>query len=176
MYRDEGHMRLVFNPTSLIYLAKAGPLPLLKDIKCEKLITEGVKTEVVDKGKEKAAKDALIIERALQDGTLKIGKVKNEGLLHMLSKIPELHPADAEVLALAKEVGGIAVVDDRVARDTAKVYGIEHGGTAFILATLIARGLITKEKAKLALDDMISSGWRCSAEQYSKIIRTIEGA
>lgn len=168
-------MRLVFNSTPLIYLAKVGLLPLLKDIPFEKLIPASVKGEVVDKGKEKAAKDALIIEMALQDGTLKIGRVKNGRLLHLLSKIPEIHPADAEVLALAKEVGGIAVVDDRVARDAAKVYGIEHGGTAFILAIFIARGLITKEKAKSALDDMISSGWRCSAEQYSKIIRMIEG-
>jgi predicted nucleic acid-binding protein len=169
-------MPLVFNSTPLMYLAKAGLLPLLKDIPCEKLTPPSVKGEVADKGKEKAAKDALIIERALQDGTLKIGNVRNERLLHLLSKIPELHPADAEVLALAEEVGGIAVVDDRVARDAAKVYGIEHGGTAFVLAILVARGLITREKAKLALDDIISFGWRCSAEQYSKIIRMIEGA
>lgn len=169
-------MRLVFDSTPLIHLAKVGLLPLLKDIPCEKLTPASVKWEVVDKGREKAAKDALIIEEALQNGTLKIGKVQNERLFHLLSKVPELHPADAEVLALAKEVGGIAVVDDKVARDAAKVYGIERGGTAFILATLIAYGLITKEEAKSALDDMISSGWRCSAEQYSKIIRMIEGA
>jgi predicted nucleic acid-binding protein len=168
-------MRLVFNSTPLIYLAKTGLLPLLKDVPGEKLIPESVKGEVVDKGKEKAAKDALIVERAIQDGTFKIGRLQKEELFRLLSEIPELHPADAEVLALAKEVGGIAVVDDRVARDAAKVYGIEHGGTAFILVILITHGLITKEKAKSALEDMISSGWRCSAEQYSKIIRMIEG-
>jgi predicted nucleic acid-binding protein len=65
-------------------------------------------------------------------------------------------------------------LDDRVARATAKVYRIEHGGTAFILAILIALGLITKEKAKSALDDMISSGWRCSVEQYCRMTRMIE--
>jgi predicted nucleic acid-binding protein len=167
-------MRLVFNSTPLIYLAKVGLLPLLKDVPGEKLIPESVKIEVVDKGKERAAKDALTIERAIQDGTLKIGRLQKEEFFHLLSKIPELHPADAEVLALAKEIGGIAVVDDKVARDTAKIYGIEHGGTAFILAILVALGLITKQKAKSALDDMISSGWRCSVEQYSKIVRMIE--
>ena len=167
-------MRLVFNSTPLIYLAKVGLLPLLKDIPGEKLTSPGVKVEVVDKGKEKAAKDALIIEGALQDGTLGIGKVQNERFLHLLSKIPEIHPADAEVLALAKETGGIAVIDDRVAREAAKVYGIEHAGTAFIIYVLVSRGLISKKRAKLALSDMISSGWRCSAEQYSKMIEMIE--
>jgi predicted nucleic acid-binding protein len=57
-------MRLVFNSTPLIYLAKVGLLPLLKDVPGEKLIPESVKIEVVDKGKERAAKDALTIERA----------------------------------------------------------------------------------------------------------------
>lgn len=167
-------MRLVFNSTPLMYLAKVGLLPLLRDIPCEKLIPPGVKEEVLNKGKEKAAKDALIIERILQEETLKIVRVRNEELLRLLCRVPELHPADAEVLALAKEVGGM-VVDDRVARDAAKVYGIEHGGTAFILALLVKLGSISKERAKLALDDMVSSGWRCSAELYSKIIRMIEG-
>jgi predicted nucleic acid-binding protein len=169
-------MRLVFNSTPLTYLARVGLLPLLKDIPYEKLTPIGVKEEVVDKGMEKSAKDALIIERALQDGTLKIGEVENEGLLQLLSKIPEIHHADAEVLALAKEAGGVAIVDDKVARDVAKIYGIEHGGTAFVLALLIVHDLITKEKAKSALDDIVSSGWRCSAEQYSKIIKMVEKA
>ncbi|MGQ9642059.1 MAG: hypothetical protein ACUVUF_08080 [Candidatus Bathycorpusculaceae bacterium] len=35
-----------------------------------------------------------------------------------------LHLTDAEVLALAKELDGLVVVDDKVARKTAKVYGI----------------------------------------------------
>ena len=78
--------------------------------------------------------------------------------------------------SLGRRSRGIAGADDRVARDAAKVYGIECGGTAFILALLTARGLITKKKAKSALDDMISFGGRCSAEQYSKIIKMIEKA
>ena len=167
-------MRLVFNSTPLIYLAKVGLLPLLKKLPHERLTTAGVKREVVDVGKEKAAKDAFIIEEAIQKGVLKIAKITDKVFLQTLSKIPELHLTDAEVLALAKEIEGIAVVDDRVAREIAKIYRIEHGGTIFILALLIARGLITKAAARTALDDMISLGWRCSAEQYSQIIKMIE--
>ena len=167
-------MRLVFNSTPLIYLAKVGLLPRLKELPPERLTTAGVKQEVVDRGKEKAAKDALIIEKVIQEGTLRIGRIADKGLLRVLSSIPELHPTDAEVLALAKEVGGIAIVDDRVAREVARTYGIEHGGTVFILALLITRKLITKEAARTALDDMIGLGWRCSAEQYSQMTKMIE--
>lgn len=169
-------MRLVFNLTPLIYLAKVGFLPLLKDLPHELLTTRGVKKEVVDRGKEKAVKDVSIIEKAIQEGTLKIRGPANKGLLRTLSGIPELHPTDAGILTLAKEVKSIAIVDDRVAREVARVYGIEHGGTVFILALLIARGSITKGKARTALDDMIGLGWRCSAEQYAQMIKMIEGA
>ena len=169
-------MRLVFNSTPLIYLAKVGLLPLLKELPHERLTTEGVKKEVVDRGKEKSAKDALIIDESIQEGTLKIRKITDKGLLRTLSRIPELHSTDAEVLILAKEIKGMAIVDDRVAREVAVVYGIEHGGTAFILALLIAHGLITRAAARGALDNIISLGWRCSAEQYSQMIKMIEGA
>jgi hypothetical protein len=167
-------MRLVFNSTPLIYLAKVGLLPLLKKLPHERLTTAGVKEEVVDRGKEKFAKDALIIESAVQEGTLKIRGIANRGFLRTLSRVPELHPTDAEVLVLAREIRGIAVIDDRVSREAARVYGIEHGGTAFILALLIAHKLIAKEAARAALDDMISLGWRCSVEDYSQMIKMIE--
>ncbi|MGC8817131.1 MAG: hypothetical protein ACP5PX_04930 [Candidatus Hadarchaeum sp.] len=41
------------------------------------------------------------------------------------------------------------------------------------------RGMVQRARGNLtefqdALEDMISSGWRCSAEQYSKMIRMIE--
>jgi hypothetical protein len=167
-------MRLVFNSTPLIYLAKVGLLTLLKDLPHEKLTTFGVKKEVVDKGKEKATKDASIVEKIIQEGTLKIEKPTDEVFLRRLSGIPELHLTDAEVLTLAREIGGTAIADDRIAREVARIYGIEHGGTAFILAMLVGHRLITKEEAKSALDDMISLGWRCSAEQYSQMIKQIE--
>ena len=169
-------MQLVFNSTPLIYLAKVGLLPFLRDLPYELLTTPGVKREVVDRGMEKAARDASIIEKAIRGGGLKIKGPADKELLRTLSGIPELHPTDAEVLTLAKELGSTAVVDDRVAREVARVYGIEHGGTAFILALLIAYGSISKVRAREALDDMISLGWICSAEQYSQMIKLIEGA
>jgi hypothetical protein len=167
-------MRLVFNSTPLIYLAKVGLLPLLKKLPHERLTTPSVEGEVVDRGREKAAKDALIIESAIQEGALKIRGVGDKRFLHTLSRMPELHSTDAEVLALAEEIKGVAIVDDRVAREVARVYGIERGGTAFILALMIAHGLITRRAARAALENMISLGWRCSAEDYSQIIKMIE--
>lgn len=62
-------MQLVFNSTPSVYLAKVGLLPILKGLLLERSTTSGVKKEVVDMGKEKAAKDALVIEDAIQEKT-----------------------------------------------------------------------------------------------------------
>ena len=77
-------------------------------------------------------------------------------------------------MVLAKEYEALAVIDDEVARKTAKVYGIEYVGTPYILISSVFEGLLSKEAAKQAVNDMVISGWRCSPENYSKIIELLE--
>ena len=77
-------------------------------------------------------------------------------------------------MAIAKERDGIAVIDDEVARKTARIYGISYAGTPYILIRAVFQGLITKEKAKQAINEMIFVGWRCSIESYAKIMDAIE--
>jgi len=101
-------------------------------------------------------------------------KPKDELFLLRLLKTRELHAADAEVLALAKELDGLAVIDDEIARKTAKIYGIRYVGTPYLLKRVIVEGLISKEEAKQALKDMVSAGWRCSIESYTKIMELLE--
>ena len=81
---------------------------------------------------------------------------------------------DAEVLALAKELDGLAVVDDEVARKTAKVYGIAYVGTPYVLVKAVLEGIVAKERAKQAVNEMVSAGWRCSIESYAKIMEALE--
>ncbi|MCS4542257.1 MAG: DUF3368 domain-containing protein [Euryarchaeota archaeon] len=167
-------MILIFNSTPLIYLAKVGLLPLIGNLPYEKLTTFKVKEEVVDKGKEIAAKDAFIIEKNIREETIKVEEIVDKKFFQMLLKIPELHESDAQVLAMAKEKDGIAIVDDRIARETARIYGIKCKGTPFILALLVIHKIIAKKEAKTIVNDIVSLGWRCSAEQYSKIIAMID--
>jgi predicted nucleic acid-binding protein len=46
-------------------------------------------------------------------------------------------------------------------------------GTPYILRA-VSQGLITKERAKQAINEMIFEGWRCSVESYAKIMDAIE--
>ena len=165
---------LVFNSTPLIYLSKAGLSGIIESLKGEKLTSPLVKAEVVDKGKLKGVPDAIALEKLFDNGVFKLCKPKDTAFLSRLSETRGLHVADAEVLALAKECEALAVIDDEVARKTAKVYGIEYVGTPYVLVRAVFEGLLSKEKAKLAVNDMVSTGWRCSIESYAKIMEAIE--
>jgi predicted nucleic acid-binding protein len=166
--------QLVFNSTPLIYLTKTGLSRIIAELKEEKLTSPLVKTEVVDKGKLKGVPDAIVLEKLFDDSVFKLCKPKDEEFLARLSETRGLHVTDAEVLALAKEHKAIAVIDDEVARKTAKIYGIDYVGTYYILMRSVFEGLISKEEAKQAVNDMVSAGWRCSIESYSKILDLIE--
>jgi predicted nucleic acid-binding protein len=165
---------LVFNSTPLIYLSKAGLSGIIENLKGEKLTSPLVKTEVVDKGKLKGVPDAIALEKLFDNGVFKVCKPKNTAFLSRLSETRGLHVADADVLALAKECEALAVIDDEVARKTAKVYGIEYVGTPYVLVRAVFEGLLSKEEAKLAVNDMVSAGWRCSLESYAKIMQLLE--
>ncbi len=165
---------LVFNSTPLIYIAKIGLSRIFEELEGEKLTSPSVKREVVDKGKRKGIADAIILEKLFQKDIFKVVKPRNAVFLETLLQTKGLHVTDAEVLAIAKERGGKAIVDDEVARKTAKIYGISYAGTPYVLVKAISQGLITKREAKQAINDMISAGWRCSVETYAKIIENIE--
>jgi predicted nucleic acid-binding protein len=165
---------LVFNSTPLIYLSKSGLSGIIEKLPEEKLTSPLVKAEVVDRGKLKGVPDAIVLERLFSNSVLKLCKPTDRQFLSQLSETRGLHIADAEVLAIAKEFEGLAVIDDEVARKTAKVYRISYVGTPYILARAVFEGLISKEQAKIAVKDMVSSGWRCSIESYAKIMELLE--
>ena len=80
-----------------------------------------------------------------------------------------LHVTDAEVLTIAKERGAIAIIDDEVARKTAKIYGISYAGTPYTLAKAVFEGIITKEEANGAVNEMVFAGWRYRIKTYTRI-------
>lgn len=165
---------LVFNSTPLIYLTKAGLSRVFEGLQGEKLTSLAVKREVVDEGKRRGIPDAVVLDKLFANGVFKVCEPADEKFLGRLLETRGLHLADAEVLALACEHAGVAVVDDEVARKTAKVYGVDYVGSPYVLMRAVCEGLISKAKAKQAVNDMVSEGWRCSVESYAKIMAALE--
>lgn len=165
---------LIFNSTPLIYLTKVGLSRVFEDLQTEKLTSPTVKREVIDVSKHQGIPDAIALEKLFAKGVFKVCEPADKNFLSRLLETRGLHLADAEVLALAREHAGIAVIDDEVARKTAKVYGIDYAGSPYVLMCAISEGLISKMKAKQAINDIVSAGWRCSVESYAKIIAVLE--
>lgn len=162
---------LIFDSTALIYLAKTSFLQLVEHLHDEKLMPPTVHMEVVTKGKERGAPDAAIIEKLTAEGIIRVKEVEDVRFLDALRRNPRLHKADAEVVVLAKDIGGIAILDEEVARSVADVYEVKNRGTVYILFRLLKAKLISTEQARGAIDQMISAGWRCSTALYVEIMK-----
>ncbi len=165
---------LVFNATPLVYMTKVGLSRVFEESENEQLTSLHVKREVVDEGRRKGVPDAIILEKMFKSNVFKVTETKDRKSLASLLETKGLHITDAEVLAIAKERDGIAVIDDEVARKTARIHGVSYAGTPYILVKAVFRGQVTKESAKQAINEMILAGWRCSVESYVKIMDAIE--
>ena len=167
---------LVFDSTPLIYLTRSSLAELLKEISPTKFTTTSVFEEVVREGKKKRAPEASLLETLFKEEIIKVHNISNKGYLNYVKEMAAvnqmhpLHEAEAEVLCLTKELNGIAIADDQVARSVARILGIELHGTGYVLGKIFATGKIDKEKLIEKVKEMRDSGWYVSAEDYLKII------
>ena len=171
---------LIFNSSPLIYLTKVSLTKLLKEIPEEKFTTTKVFNEIVQEGKKKGAPEASLLESTFREEIIKLRNPNNEEHLKSVKKMSAeserqpLHEAEAEVLCLAKELNGIAIADDQVARSVAKLLEIELHGTGYILGKIFATGKIKKEELVEKVKQMRDEGWHVSAEDYIKIIEYLK--
>jgi len=173
-------MPLIFNSTPLIYLTKVSLAIFFKDIPEEKFTTTRVFNEVVKEGKRKGAPEASLVESLFKKGIIRVVELKDVEYLKVVKEMAAeserhpLHEAEAEVLCLAKELNGIAVADDQVARSVARLLGIELHGAGYILGKVFAAGKIKKEELMEKVREMRDIGWRVSTEDYLKIIQYLK--
>lgn len=146
----------VLDATATIHFAKIGMLNPIMEI-CNAYITEEVYREAVVRGNTHP--DALIIKDAIDTGKLKVYEIKDEKLLNALLRHPEIHRGEAETMATAQELGGIAVIDEKEARVVANLYKVETApGCLFLLFRLLKSNKITTSEAEKALEKLLASG------------------
>jgi predicted nucleic acid-binding protein len=144
---------IVADASVLIALAKLRKLDLLRLMYQDVLIGPEVKVETIDAGKKISASGAERIERALDDGWLRIARLsqrEKKTAQNIVSK-SRLHPGEAESIALASSRGLMVILDDREARSFAEGLGIEFLGTAGI----VLQGFVTKHLKFAELEDTI---------------------
>lgn len=145
---------LVLDATPVIHFAKIGKLGLLPRIG-EIVIVEEVYSETALRDYP----DAILVRALAAEGALRVYKVEDRGIVEALLRYRGVHLGEAETLAAAKMLGGLAVVDDAVARAVAKVHGIDvASGTLFILFRLLASGVVNVKEADEVLSQFVKQG------------------
>lgn len=157
---------VVSNATPLIYLAKVGRLDLLRRVFGEVYVPEEVKVEVVDRGKQLGREDAYLVERAVDEGWLRVLRAE-------LVEVPiRLQPGEVAALSLAKSLGLREVlVDEASARAAARLLDLTPRGTVYVLLKALEDGEVDLDGFLEALSQMIGQGFRLKEEVYVEVVR-----
>lgn len=165
----------IFDSSPLIYLNKVGLNWIFKQLEGEKIIPTEVYKQVVTEGKNQGYADALISEDLVNKGVIKVVQVAENGFKEMLKSLEkELHEGELEVLTLAKNKGGVAVLDESIAREVGSVLRIEVRGTLFLIFLMVRKRELKKEEAKYKVDLMIRNGFRLGHEEYQEFLNLLE--
>ena len=165
----------IFDSSPLIYLNKVGLNWIFKQLEGEKIIPTEVYKQVVTEGKNQGYADALISADLVNKGVIKVVQVAENGFKEMLKSLEkELHEGELEVLTLAKNKGGVAVLDESIAREVGSVLRIEVRGTLFLIFLMVRKRELKKEEAKYKVDLMIRNGFRLGHEEYQEFLNLLE--
>lgn len=140
----------VFDSSTLILTTKIELLHLfLNDIGMEVAIPKAVEQECCGASK---ALDALVIRKALDDGEIKVRKVRNGKLVAKLIADFTMGTGEAEAIALAlDEKARIVGIDDKIGINACKLLGLPFTTAIGLLVRGRQKGLIGADDARTKL-------------------------
>lgn len=165
---------LIFDATPLIYVIRVSLAGYLEKLSNPKILPQSVLEELVEQ-KPFPRPESHVIRELVARGILKPEIAADPEFARRVVKLADdsentpLHKAEAEALALANQLGGIVISDDRAARTVARLVGVELHGTGYLLGRMFVEGHLPIERAIMKLQEMRRSGWRVSEEDIQSI-------
>jgi len=159
---------VVADSTVLIFLGKLRRLGWLRAAYEPVLTPTEVHEEVVVKGKELGARDAVLVENAIDDGWIEVHEIDPRDDVQRY----DLEAGETEVLslALAREHEEI-LADEESVRDVARLYGLRPRGTLYFLFVAIRDGEITFDEFLELLEILLDEGFYLDEAVYLEAIR-----
>jgi len=120
----------------------------LRDLYGTVIISPFVKVECVDRGKEIGAPDAIEIERAIDDGWIRVIKLtrrQNQTIQRLVDET-RIGFGEAGALTIARDSKIPVVLDDKEARALAKSWDLEYTGTLIVLYEAFVKNLISYDE------------------------------
>lgn len=151
---------VILNNTPLVALYVLGRLDLLRDLFGEVMIPPAVHAEFM-------AIDRAVRESALADAPwISVASLANPRRVLAFTGLDE---GEAAVLALAEELDGTAVIDERKARRYARRLGLPLTGTLGLLLLAKERHLLTS--VRTAVDALLAAGLYLNPDLVTEVLR-----
>ena len=138
------------------------------------LTTREVYEEVYLKGIEKVVSETAALEELFDGNIMEVESPKHASMTEGRYRSSGIHSGEASVISLALELDATAILDDKRARQIAKVLGVRLSGTPGILIELVKERVMSKTDARRALEKMVEDGWHCSVKTFSNVVEAIE--
>ena len=165
-------MSITSNTSPIIALAKIGRLKMLKDLYGTVVISRFVKVESVDRGKELGATDALEIERAINEGWIKVADLtrRQKQTVQRLVSEARVGLGEAEALTIARDEKVPILLDDKEARAIAKSWDLELTSTVMVLYEAFIKDLISYDELVEDLAKLTRVMW-ISTDVITEVIK-----
>jgi len=154
---------IVADSGPLISCARAHKLTLIRDVYSKIVIPPSVYREIVTEGAGKPGAEE--IEAAV---SVWVAIKKPENMSSVVNLRQGLGPGETEAMALAKELGGYILIDEKSGIREARELGLRIKSTLLMLLEAKEQGLISS--VKMELDELMDSGFRCSDDLYQKTL------
>jgi len=170
-------LRLVFDATCLSHFARSDRLDVLGDLLAgvESFVPHVVREEL------RHGSDAYPeLARVLEVEWLHVVALDTLDRLRRFTIWTERVGAgtrdlgEASVLAVAEELGAVALIDERDATRVGRSYGIDVHGSIWLLAGACRDGKLSEVAAGNLLDDLTTTGMRlpCAGADFPRYART----
>jgi len=163
----------VLDSVVLINLAASNLLEAIRGLPEALLVPPEVVEETAGAGERLGYADAIAIRRVVVAGTVRVVGDADARVVRRLQRETRLRRTDAAVVALAMRHRAIVGSDDAKVRRVAELHGLTRGGTGYLLARLIATGVVTREDARSCVEALIAGGWYCDVKTYAEILREL---
>jgi len=155
---------LVFDNTPLSHFARASRLSELESVVCaDECVTPGFVVEEIARGIAEYPSLDLVtglpwlhtVEISEFAELTAFARYKGE-----LGGGPNRNNGEAAVLAWTSVNGGVAIIDEEVARGAGTRDGIEVHGSLWLVVRGFRRGVLGRATAEAVVDDLVASGMR----------------
>jgi len=146
---------VISNSSPIIHLTRLGKLKSLFRLFTKINIPKAVYEEVVVQGKDKNYAESFIIERYIENKKIVVKSLKSFDE----SFYPPLGRGELEALELARKTNELLIIDDKKARNLAKLLEIDHQTTIATIFELLISRSINMIDYKLNIKKYAENSW-----------------